>query len=117
MQREPTLRIAVDQLVRRRRRSRQDTQPRERENTFKDTQRTFNAWPAHSMKSIAPGDEIARNLRRLAMILKSDLRHSGIEVMNRYILDLKKRVGSGFESCRDEVFDDLLLSINRDAAP
>ena len=50
------------------------------------------------------------------MSLESNLWRRGIEVMNSYIRNLKKRVGPCFEARCNKVFDDFLLSINRDAA-
>jgi hypothetical protein len=69
------------------------------------------------VKAIAACDEVAKDLRRFATVVKSYLRGCGIEVVNRNILSFKENLALGCEPRRYEVLHDLLLRIDRDTAP
>ena len=82
-----------------------------------DGQSFFYARTAHSVKAVAARDEIAKDFRRLSMVMKSYLRSCGIEVVNGDILSFEKNLTLGGEPRRNEVLHNLLLGIDCDTAP
>jgi hypothetical protein len=69
------------------------------------------------VKTVAACNEIAKDLRRFAIVAKSNLRCFGIEVVNSDTFSLKENLAFYSESRCDKVFHNFLLGIDRDTAP
>src|SRR6202041_925949 len=95
----------------------QNAEPGERKNPFIDNQGIFYARATDSVKTVAARDEITKHLRRLAVVVKSYLRCCGIEFVNGDTLSFKENFSVCSKTCRDEIFHNFLLGVDRDAVP
>src|SRR6185369_3300044 len=73
--------------------------------------------PADDVKSVAAGNEIARELARLATLAEGNARLVGVEVANRDAFDAEADVAARCEARGDEVLDHLVLGVHSDRAP
>src|SRR4051794_308030 len=88
VQRETALMISVDQLMSRGGNFRENAEPGERIGFFKDTQRRLGKRrPAHAMKAIAAGNEVAVDFARFPLPLESDARLLRIDRAQVHIFD------------------------------
>jgi hypothetical protein len=69
------------------------------------------------VKAVAACNEIAKDLRSFAIVVKSYLWCCGIEVVNGDTLGFKENLSLCAQPCRDEVFHNFLLGIDGDTAP
>ena len=64
------------------------------------------------MKAVAAGDEVARELARLAGFAEADHRRVRIEVADRYAGNIEADIAARVESRLDQVLDDLVLAVD-----
>src|SRR3954447_4274463 len=104
---------AIDQLVIRRRRFRQDAEPAERidpvvilEHARRKTR------PADAVEAVAAADEIAFDLLRLTVMTEPDFGIAAAEVVNAGVRDLEENLAAVGQTLSDQVGDDLLLIVD-----
>ncbi len=109
--------IGVDQFLRCRRRFRQNTEPRERIDALVGGNDSFrHRWPADPVKTIAAGDEVAREFFGRAIFAVVNRRALGIEVVNGEIIHFEHNLSAGIETRLDQILHHFLLRIHRDGA-
>ena len=112
-QREAALMMHIDQLVRHRRRLREDADPGERVFAVVERQRALrNRRPAHPMKAVASGDEIAGKLRLFAVLAKADAR-ARLQIGKAHRFGLEQDLSPGVEVRVDEVLHHFVLAVDR----
>jgi hypothetical protein len=74
-----------------------------------------NAWPADAVKTVAPGDEITGQLAAVSIFQVSDLRAGAIEVLHADVFNLKNDLTTGRDSGIVQVFQNLVLRVDRDS--
>src|ERR1700681_728053 len=117
IERESALMVGVDQLVMGGRRGGQDAEPGERIRALERGEHAGgNRTPAHALKTVAAGDNVARELDLLAASNEHHLWRARIDVGDSDIADLEHDLATGVDACADQVPDDLLLPVDRDAA-
>ena len=81
---------------------------------LEDTQHGRKARTADAVKAeIAPADEVAVDLARLAIVAEADLGPAALEIVHAYVLDLEQNLLAVGEEPRDDVFHHLLLAVDR----
>src|SRR5215469_2337027 len=115
---EAALMGAINQLVRRRRRLRQNAKPPERILSLKNCQRARRqARPANSVEAIASRDEITAYLVPSAVFLIRNPGRVPVEIMHADIIHLKQHLPSTRQSRVGQVLHHLVLGIDRDSLP
>src|SRR5215213_210109 len=115
VQREPALVVAVDQLVVRRRRLREDPEPAERilaRELGQDTVR--DRFAADAVVAVAAGNELAANLSSFAVVDEPDRRRSGLDAVHRDVVHLEEQRAARLDPGGDQVLHDLLLPVDGD---
>ena len=69
------------------------------------------------MKTVTARDEVAKNLARFAVVVKSNCRVCRIKVMHTHTVDLEPDLATLFATRFNQIFHNLLLRVDRDAAP
>src|SRR5829696_2549642 len=115
VERESPLVVAVDQLVVRRRRLREDPEPAERviarelgEHIARDR------FAADAVVAVAAGNEVAAKLSSFAVVDEPNRRRVGLEAVHRDVVCLEDQRATRLDPRGDEVLHDLLLPVNRD---
>src|ERR1700730_6353422 len=99
------------------RRGGQDAKPCERIRALEDRKHAGgNRWPAHAVKTVAAGDDVAHELDLLAVSNERDLGRARVDVGDSDVADLEHDLATGVDARADQVPDDLLLPVDRDAA-
>ena len=112
-QREAPLGMAIDQLVRHRRRRGEDAEPGERVDALIDGQRVLrHARPADAVEAVAAADEVTRERLRLAVLAKADLRPVALEIVDAHVFGLEDDLAAGGEPGGDQVLGDLGLAVD-----
>ena len=115
---EAALMIGVDQLLRRRWRLRENTQPSERIIPLVNGKGACgNGGAADAVKAVAAGNEIAGEFGLLSAVLEKNPRPRSRKVAHADVLDFKKDRRAAGMARVDEVLDNFALCVNRDAAP
>src|SRR3954469_16638955 len=97
---------AVDQLVLRRRRFRQDAEPAERIDTVVAGEHPRRkARPADAVKAVAAADEIAFDLLRPALMLETNLRIFAGKIVDAGVLNLEEYPSAVGNPLFDQVGD------------
>ena len=68
------------------------------------------------MIAVAAGDKVAGQFMRMAVVGESDLRVGRCEIVNAYVFDLEEDGSSGGEPRLDQIFDQLMLGVDRNPA-
>src|SRR6188768_1199823 len=103
---------AIDQLVVRRRRIRQDAEPAERIDAVIVLEQTgWKARPADAMEPIAAADEVASDLLRPALIAEAYFWLVAVE-MNAGVRNLEQNLPAVRETLGNQVGDHLLLIVD-----
>src|SRR5215207_2775313 len=115
VQREPAIVVAVDQLVVRRRRLREDPEPAERviarelgEHTARDR------VAADAVVTVAAGNEVAAELPSFAVVDEPDRRRLRLEAVHRDVVYLEEQRAARLDPRGDQVLHDLLLPVDGD---
>src|SRR5580658_1579925 len=106
--------VAINQLLGRRRCCRENAKPCKWKKSLVHGEGVGNTWAADPMKTVATCNKIAMNLARFAVVVKSNFRVWGIEVVHTRTVDLKQNLAALFASRRNQIFHNLLLGIDRD---
>lgn len=69
------------------------------------------------MEAVASGDEVALQVARMSILLETDAWGRRVELVDACHGRAEADVASLFDKRRDEVFDDLLLTVHRDESP
>ena len=108
----------VDQLLRGRRRGRQDAEPGERIDPLEDLEHAVrHARPADAVEAVAAGDEVAAHFQRGVVLPEADHGLGTLEVVQAHRVDLEVDRTAGREAGRDQVLDHLVLAVDRDLPP
>src|SRR3954464_7456994 len=104
---------AIDQLVIRRRRFRQEAKPAERIDPVVILEHARRkTWPADAVEAVAAADEIAFDLLRLTVMPEPDFGIAAAEVVNAGVRDLEENLAAVGQTLSDQVGDDLLLIVD-----
>ena len=118
MQREASLVVRVDQLVRSRRNARQDAEPGVRILPFVGARaHSYERRSPDAVRAVTRGDELALHALFLAIVAIGDPRPAILsEITDVRRFGLEQQLASGRKARLDQVLDDLLLAVDRDAA-
>src|ERR1700681_4205988 len=96
IERESALMVGVDQLIMGGRRDGQDAEPCERIRALEGGEHASgNRWPAHAVKTVAAGDDVAYELDLLAVSNEHHLWRARIDVGDSDIADLENDLATG----------------------
>src|SRR4029077_17946575 len=116
-QSETALVISVDQLLRRRRRLRENAQPSEGIIALENRERARgNGGTADAMETVAAGNEIAGQLGFLSFMQEKNPGPRRVKIVDADFFGFKEKRAAESEPCIHEVFDDFALGIDRDGA-
>ena len=114
-QREAPLVETVDELMGRRRRRRENAQPAERIVAFVGSQMLrWNRGTADAVKAVAPGDEIAADLVRHGVQLKTHARLRRRDLVHRHVLDVEIEGPARRPARRDQILHHFVLAVDGD---
>jgi hypothetical protein len=102
----------IDEFLRHRRRVGQQAEPAERVDPLEGLDDLGDGVPAGAVKTVAPRDEVARNLVFLAVLAKAHPRLGIPEIVEAHVLDLVDRRGSRRGPRLHEVAGDLGLAVH-----
>ena len=107
--------IGIDKFVRYRRGFDKNSEPRKRIDAFKQVNPVIgNTAPGDTVKSVAPGDEIALDFMRLAALAVADRRMICIEIVYRDVFSLIDNLRAGGMERIVQVLRHLCLAIDHD---
>ena len=69
------------------------------------------------MEAVATGDEVAAQFLTLRLMQVGDARSRSVEIVKFDVGDLEVQRSAALGASLDEVFDDLLLAVDRDVSP
>ncbi len=75
----------------------------------------WNGRPAHAVKTVAPGDEVALQFVAFAVLLKVNLRSGGIEVVDANRIGLEDDLATRSQPRIHQVPDNVTLRVDHDA--
>src|SRR5207253_10860816 len=97
---------AIDQLVIRRRRFRQDAEPAERIDPVVILEHACRkARPADAVEAVAAADEIAFDLLRLAVVAEADSRMAAVEIVDAGARNLEENLAAVGQALADQIRD------------
>ena len=113
VQREAPIVVGVDQLLRGRRRLREDAEPCVRILPLVGAQRTVgNGGPAHTVEAVTTGDEVAAKLVPLGVACKPNRRRASAEIVQANVVDLEVQRSVGRKPGGDQILNQLVLAVD-----
>jgi hypothetical protein len=117
-QREPAFVICVDQFLRRRRRLRQNTEPRERVHAFENRKCAVRDKAARdAVRAVASRQEIAPEFPRLAALAITNGGTRCVQSMQADVANFEMNLPVGVQPRLYQILDNLLLRVNGDGSP
>jgi hypothetical protein len=117
VEREAALVVAVDELLARGLNLGQDAEPAERIDVLARREHAIgHRRAADAVEAVAAGDDLAAQLVALAVVAVAQRRLVGVDALWRHVLGPEQERRAGFDASGDQVLNDLLLAVNRDAA-
>jgi len=117
-QREPPFVIRVDQLLGRRRRLRQNTEPRERVHAFENRKCAVRDRAARdTVRAIASRQKIASKFPLFAALAKLDRGARCLQPMQADVAHFKMNLPPGIQARLDQILDNFLLRVHCDGSP
>src|SRR5205807_1566395 len=113
---ESAFRIGINQFFGRGRSLHQDAEPSKGIGVGKDLLfRLWNGRPGNAMKAIAPRDEVALQLDLLILVYKAYAWLRRRDIVQLDIVDVEENVHTLVEACGNQVLQDFMLGVERDA--